>query len=733
MPRESVGPDGVSNRIADSVLYGPSIQAQSITGGIHLHEAPLPPPTPRQLPPLPAAFTDRLEDLDRLTTRLQRLPDSTVRIVVISGPSGIGKSALASRLLHELSDRFPGGQLYADLRSYTPDGPARPAEIVGRLLRSMRPGARPVAVDEMTAWWRSVTAERPDTPVSVLLDNVVHADQVRALLPGGRGHIVVATSREHLASLAGDGAVLHRLGPLALDAAQAYLSFCLGDDRVSPEPEAAAQIAGLCAGLPMALALAVTQLAQHPDRPLAAMTTSLDGFHADLHHVRPSLTRQETAVTAALDHAYAALPPTTPAAMVYRRLGSLFVVDVDAALTAAVCDLSKSEAAEQLRVLRAAQLLEPASGEERPERGPVYRFHDAARVHARQRAVEAADGDGEEVLRRGLDFYLAGATAAELVLTPTHRRIGRDYAFPVIEGFAFDEKGALAWLVAQRDNLAAAIRAANTAGMDTSLYQLAHALWPLLRATHDYPLWFESHSLGLDAARRCQDRVAERELLSTSAVGLRGARRFDQATAAFTEVLSLARADGDQRAEAQALHELGSVSLEVEHLQDAEDFLVQARTLRELLSRTSEDEHDRHTFQRSVAITDICLGQVHLQTGRLTEAIDTLNSARTALSTVPEIRDPLDAARALAWLGRAYALAGDLRAGEAYGRQAVHEFDQLGSTRWRARSRELLAQNLYAVSGIEEARALYRQALRYYEQVSRHDARRVRQAMAQLA
>lgn len=723
------GPADITNRLADSTLYGPSIQAGLIHGGVHIHEAPLVVPTPRQLLPVPAAFTDRVDDLERLTARLESMPLDTVRIAVISGPSGIGKSALATRLLHEMGDRFPGGQLYADLRGYAPEGPVRPAEILARLLRSVRPGARPAAVDEMAAMWRSATAERPGKPVCILLDNVVHADQVRALLPGGRGHVVVVTSREHLASLAGDGAVLHRLGPLEPAAAQEYLAFCLGADRIGRDRQAAAEIVGLCAGLPLALALAVTELAQHPDRSLAATTTSLVERH---NRSRPSLTRQEAAVTAALDHAYEALPPDAPTAMVYRRLGALFVLDIDAALTAAVCDLSLADAAEQLRLLRACRLLEPASGEELSERGVVYRFHDAARVHARGRAqAEATTGELDEVLRRALDFYLATTTAAELLLTPTHRRIARDYAYPVAQPIAFgSEQAALAWLMAQRDNLFAAIRAAHTAGLDTSLYQLAHAIWPLLRATHDYPLWFESHSLGLQAARRCADRAAERELLGTSAVGLRAAGRFDQATEAFTEVLSLSRDDDDQRAEAQALHELGSVCLEVDRPDEAESFLAQARELRETLSRTSDDELDRHTFERSVAITDICRGQVFLRTDRPTEAIEILTSAR---STLLAARDPLDAGRALAWLGRAYALAGDLPAGEAYGRRAVDEFDQLGIGRWRARSRELLGQTLQAAARIDEVRALYEQAIRLYARVSRRDARRVQRALARLA
>jgi hypothetical protein len=125
-------------------------------------------------------------------------------------------------------------------------------------------------------------------------------------------------------------------------------------------------------------------------------------------------------------------------------------------------------------------------------------------------------------------------------VTPTHRLAARDYAHPPAEPIQFDgEDGALAWPVAQRDNLFAAIRAAHADGLDTSLHQLAHARWPLLRTTHDCPLWFESHSLGLQAARRCGDWVAERELLGTSAVGLRGAGRFGEAVQAHDDSTGL--------------------------------------------------------------------------------------------------------------------------------------------------------------------------------------------------
>lgn len=736
-PRPVGGPaDGhaagaaVRNEMGGTV-QGPSIQAGTIEA-LHFHDAPFVPPTPRQLLPIPAAFTDRTSDLKALMTRLDDLPLYAVRIVAISGPGGIGKSTLASRLLQLLSDQFPGGQLYADLRGYAPEGAARTSQVLAQLLRSLRPGAQPVSAEELGTWWRSASAEHPDRPVAVLLDNAVSAEQIRALLPGGTGHLVVVTSRELLADLARDAAVLHRLGPLDPAAAQQYLALCLGEHRVAREPQAAGHIARLSAGLPLAMALAVQELAAHPDRSLAEMTTALSGNHSQVHTAYPALNHQEAAVTAALDHAYWALPRDTSSAAVYRRLGALFVLDFDAALTAAVCNLPRSAAEHELRILHEAHLVEAVSDEEEPLRGPVFRFHDAARAHARHRAAkEATAGESDETLRRALDFYLATATTIERLLTPTHRHLARDYSHPPAEpiDFADDGAAALAWLDAQRHNLLAAIRAATVAAMDASVWQLAHAIWPLLRSSHDYDLWGESHQLGLEAAQRCGDRTAERELLGTWAVGLRGAGRFDDAANAFARVLQMARADRDSRSESQALHELGSVHLAADRLEEAQTFLVRAREMRVTLVHETQDEPDRLAHLRGVALTDVCLGQVLIKLSRPAEAVETLTSARDVLLDIP---DPFDAGRALAWLARAHALCGDLTKGESDGRQAIAEFAEIGSPRWTARSLEMLGQTLQSGGQDNQARTLYQQAIRIYSPISRRDEQRVRRRLREV-
>ncbi|MGW0827106.1 tetratricopeptide repeat protein [Streptomyces sp. NPDC002845] len=431
-------------------------------------------------------------------------------------------------------------------------------------------------------------------------------------------------------------------------------------------------------------------------------------------------------MTAALDIRYQDLPPG--AADLYRFLGGgLFVLDFDAALAAAVSGLSRAAACDALQVLHSARMIEAAGAA--PVRGTVYRFHDAARTHAAEYFAQEAAADQGEVLRRALDYFLDTATRAERRLTPTHRPLGRDHHEPA-EPVEFDDDAeALAWLESQQGNLRAGIIAAADAGLDASVWQLTHALWPLLRAHHDYTLWDETHALALGAARRCQDTAAELEILGTWAVGLRGARRYDDAAEVFDQVLRLARKSADGRAEAQALHEIGATHLAAARPEEAEPFLLQARARRFLLARLAAADSDTRnavTYRRAVAVTDVCLGQVQLLLARPSEAVATFSSARATLLTV---KDPIDAARALARLGRAHTLNGDPAQGERCGRRAITEFDGSGTPRWQAHSRELLAQTLQDTGRRDEAGALYQEAERIYTPISPPDADRVRQQL----
>ncbi|MDX3064743.1 MULTISPECIES: tetratricopeptide repeat protein [Streptomyces] len=723
---------GTSNKMVDNTVNGPVLQARTIGDvQITVQEAVFTPPTPCQLLPVPAVWTDRTSDMVQLAMAVVRPSVDSVRVIALHGPSGIGKTALANRFLHGLQDRFSGGQLYADLRGYAPGGPASTAEVLARLLRSVRPGGRAASVDELGAWWRTATADL-GRPVCVLLDNAVDAEQVLALLPGGPGHLVVTTSRAVLGGLASYGARFHEVKPFDVEATQEYLVRCLGQDRIAADRRAAARIVRLSAGLPMALAVVVSTLASRPDQRLATATSALVHACASVRLSHPVLTRQEVAVTTALNDRYQQLPPA--AAAVYRRSGSVFALDVDPALAAALSGLSQPAARDALEVLHSAGMIEAAQAGDDPVRGAVYRYHDSAREHAAERFAQEEPDGGHEVLRMALDFFLDAASRAERRLTPTHRPLAREYQFEPADPVPFGtDAEALAWLEAQQDNLRAAVLTASAAGLDSSVWQITHALWPLLRAHHDYDLWTVTHSHAARAARTCGDPAAELEILGTWAVGMRGAGQHDDAIEAFDQVLHMARSANDGRGETQALHELGATHLAANRPEDAEPFLLQALTRRSEFARRAEaDENTREqrTFRRAVAITKICLGQVQLLLERSSEAIGTLSSARATLNSVD---DAIDAARALAWLGRAHAVDGDLDEGALLGDQAVDEFDRAGSPRWRAHSRELLGQTLQAAGRRDDAEALYQRAVGIYTPISPRDAARVRQRLRALS
>ncbi|MFE8910908.1 hypothetical protein [Streptomyces globisporus] len=558
-------------------------------------------------------------------------------------------------------------------------------------------------------------------PLAVFLDNADHAEQVRALMPGGRGHLVVVTSREPLSDLARDGALLHQLDAFPPAAALQYLAHFAGQTRIDVDPAAAHRIAELSAGLPLALGLVGGELATHqsessPPWPPSWNTPTTE--HAPPHPPSTS----GIAVTSSLHVAYAGLPPA--AARFYRSLGSLsFTPDIDTALAAALADLTAQNAEHQLQALHEAGLLTMKS-ESDPVRGTVYTLHDEAHAHARDRAEDVAtDGERGERTRRVLDYLLHTLTAAERELTPEHRRLARTYRYPPPWPAPFtDAAGATTWLHAYAEHFLPAVRTAAATALHATTWQLTHALWCWLRLSHDYAAWSESHALAADAARADGNVLAQCEILGTWGIGLRNEHRYDEAIEKFTNVLDLAHDIGDQRGAALALHEIGTTHLAAARRDLAGQFLDEARQLRHDLAETAEDPDERRTHRRSVALTDISLGELALALCRGEEAVARLTTARDTLLDIP---DPLDAARALAYRGRAHAFIRDFQTAEAEGRRAVEECTALGTSRWTARSTEMLGRTVLEASRHAEARSLLQQARDLFAPISPADAERV--------
>ncbi|MFD3970792.1 tetratricopeptide repeat protein [Streptomyces cyaneofuscatus] len=680
-------------------LYGPTIQAREVHGGIHLHPAPTEtfrPAPPHQLLPVPANFTDREDDLASLDDlRSEGLP-----LIIVSGPAGIGKTTLVSRWLHSLTDEFPDGQLYADMRGHSADEPVRPAETLGQFLRALGVGAPPADADELGALWRSLTVGRR---IAVMLDNSFTAAQVRPLMLSGTGSLVVVTSRHRLTGLRLQGAGFHQLDTLGAAAGVELLSRGIGADRVREELQAAHRLVALCAGLPLAVCLASARLATRPRQSVGTLADALTR-NADGGRLAGLAVEGEISVRKALDASYAVLGRET--ARLYRTLGLLPVRTFDAMIAAAACGEPVSWAERRLDELVEANLVEDVGPE-------AYRFHDLLRIHARERAMEDdLRGAREEALRRFCDWCLYTATKAQERLTPVQFTLPRTYAHRPDLPLPFaDDLGALRWLDAHRTQLLDAVRLAANSGWHETSWMLVDALWPLFLRLRHYTEWIDAHKTGLEAARQAGNGPAERQMLNSGAIGLGAAGRTEEATAWYGESLRAAREAGDRRDEGQALLGLGACLRESGRPADAVAHLNRAVSLWEECG-----------YPRGAALARTTLGEVALATDATDEAIECFTRAHAALVAV---NDPHDAARALVFLGYAETRAGAYEKGVARMNEALAVFTASGAAFWQARTLEMLGESAADHGRSEAAEDFFVRAIALFRTTSTADALRL--------
>jgi DNA-binding SARP family transcriptional activator len=284
---------GLRSRLADSlgISPGPAVHEAYVrvlrqTVGA----APLPPAhaagplaVPAQLPGGASGFVGREAQLRRLHGLLADADNASGHVVcVLTGQAGVGKTALAVTWARRVRERFADGQLYVDLRGFDPAGPPiDPADVVYDFLTALgiRADAIPNKPTARTALLRTLTADRR---LLFVLDNAHDADQVRPLLPGGAGSLVVVTSRDKLIGLIADGAHSMVVDPLTTDEAVALLAHRTGRQRLERERTAAYEIVERCARLPLALTIVAARVATNPGFSLASMAAELRDDHRGL-------------------------------------------------------------------------------------------------------------------------------------------------------------------------------------------------------------------------------------------------------------------------------------------------------------------------------------------------------------------------------------------------------------------------------------------------------------------
>jgi tetratricopeptide (TPR) repeat protein len=590
-------------------------------------------PRPEPLNQLPAASTDftgrerELAQLRELVTARAGTP-AAVGIVAVDGPAGVGKSALAIQVAHEVADRFPDAQLYLNLRG-AEDEQVEPADALAHVLRTLGVPAQeiPAGTEERAARYRSELAGRQ---ALVLLDNAIDEAHVRPLLPGSPGCLVLITSRRLLASL--EGARQLSLDLMQTEEAVRLLAALAGRERVAAEPAAAEEVVVLCGHLPLAIRIAGARLRARPSLPVSGLAGRL----ADERRRLNELTVGDLGVRASFLLSYRQLAPGE--ARIFRRLGLLNAPDFGAGVVAALGgsdrtdpDAAESELAAEavLDVLVDAQLVEIRS---EGHAGQVrYYLNELLRTFAREMTVRDETPEAATAaLRRALDWYLDGTRQAA-------ERLGQRGSTAGDGDDPAGAQAALEWLEAERPSLVAAARQAAERGWYERAWELAGALVDFFDLRKHWDDWRVTSELGLAAARAAGNRAVEAGMLQNLGAVHQQTRRFVEATEAFEQSLLAFRQLDDLRGEASALRSLGQVARDRYELQRARELFDQSL-------HTAEAAGDRHL--QAKILRD--LGTVHCELGQLVPANDL---AERSMRLFQELGDAYGEARVLRNLG----------------------------------------------------------------------------------
>jgi tetratricopeptide (TPR) repeat protein len=421
---------------------------------------------PRQLHAAPAGFVGREKELAELAAQLDDdvTGSGTVVISALTGAGGIGKTWLALHWAHQVINRFPDGQLFADLRGFSPTGEPMTSEtaVRGFLDALGVESARiPTDPDAQTALYRSLVANKR---MLIVLDNVATTDHVTPLLPGGRCTVVV-TSRNHLPGLiARHGAHPINLDVLTDTEAHALLSAALGPDRAARDKLAITEIIGLCGRFPLALAVIAARTATNPHLPLGDVVVELRDLGVDALDSRDL----NASLTAVLSWSLRCL--TDEQRTLFGLLGIAPGPDITLPAVASLTALPPARAHQALSALEEASLV---------QRQPHGRYvmHDLVRSYAATTAHDLPDDVRDAALVRVMDFHLHTAHNADRILNPTRQFLQpHPPAHDVHLHPLPDPAAATAWLEAEHANLLATQHTAIALGRHLIVWHLAWAL-----------------------------------------------------------------------------------------------------------------------------------------------------------------------------------------------------------------------------------------------------------------
>jgi DNA-binding SARP family transcriptional activator/tetratricopeptide (TPR) repeat protein len=706
----------IRQRLADELGADPGPELRALHQAVLQSELPLVPSdlvgaavrtvaSPAQLPPDISGFSGRGDELHRLDGLLRMAGDRSTAVVIsaVSGTAGVGKTALAVHWAHRVRDEFADGQLYVNLRGFDPTGsPVTPADAVRGFLDAFEvPAERiPTRFNGQVGLYRSLLASRR---VLVVLDNAHDAEQVRPLLPGASGCVVVVTSRNQLTGLVAEGAHPLQLDVLPAAEARELLVSRLGARRVAAEPHAVDEIIILCARLPLALAIVAARAATHPGFGLAVLAGELREGRGGLDEFTG--TDPATDARAVFSWSYRQLSPD--AARLFRLLGLHPGPDITRPAAASLACLPPAQARRWLAGLAQAHLLV----EHTPGR---YTFHDLLRAYASEQAhLIDTDDQRHAAIHRTLDHYLHTAHIAARWLAPFHDPvplIPRHQSGVTPENPA-GHRQALAWFTAEHAVLLAAVDHAASTGWDTHTWQLAWTLTLFLDRRGHWQDDVTIQQAALAALQRLADPSRQARAHHYLGRAYAQAARFDDAYPHLQHALDLHRQSGDQVGRAYTHRVLGFADDRQGRHTEA---LAHARQALELF-RAVGDRHGQ-------AAT---LNQVGLGHARLGDHHQALTFCQQALTLLEELGDRRAQANTSYSLGYAHHHLGHYTRAITCYQHAIDISQDFGDRRREAITFAHLGDTHYAIGNPGRARHAWQAALTIFDQLDHPDAKRV--------
>ncbi|RKT55314.1 ATP-binding protein [Saccharothrix australiensis] len=699
-----------------------------------------PRPVPAELPADPVGFTGRGRELAALDRALADGAAGGVPIVVLAGPAGVGKTALAVRWGHRVAAGFPDGCLYADLHGYSPVKPHDPADVLAGFLRSLGVDDPdiPAGGDERAARLRSLLARKR---VLVVLDNALDVNQVRPLLPAEPGCFVLVTSRTDLAGLqVRPGARRVDLRPLSADEGVDLLRAHLGDE-VDRSAEAALALAERCGGLPLALRIVVARAHGRSAPSLAELVADLAVQGLDLLDVGDPDTAVRTVFSWSLRHL------SDEAGRDFRLLGAHPAHDLGLPAAAALLGADVRAAARRLDVLVRAHLIQRSAADR-------FDMHDLVRAYARELVTD--DAVPAVALERLVDHF---ADAAQRAMDALHPGPEGDAPMPV--------DAAREWVDAEWQCLLALIAATARRGWSAATARLAEPLQRHLDqgGRHSDALAVLDHVR--DAARAAGDRPAEGAALYHLGVAYLRLGRHEDARRHHRLALDVCRRAGDRLGEAGALNNLGNLYERLGRYDEALEHYREALAIADGLGfakgraivltnlgvvHTRLGDHDRARRDLGEALSLFAdpggraralgnLAEVHRLGGRTDEALPLFDRALElargigARGIETEVLNNLGAAHLAAGapdLARAHhgeALAVARAVGDRY--EEARALEGLGAADRAAGRAAGVAAGRAPAEGADRAVERWREALAIYRQLGLPDADRVRALLAE--